>query len=137
MRTVITYGTFDLFHVGHLRLLERASERGDRLIVAVSSDEFNEIKGKKTVIPHADRVAIVQALRCVDMVIREESWEQKEADIKRYNVDTFVIGEDWKGKFDHLNTICEVVYLSRTEGVSTSTLKQSMALLAQIARELQ
>lgn len=136
MKTVITYGTFDLFHVGHLRLLERARALGDRLIVAVSTDEFNSGKGKRTLIPYCDRAAIVQAIRFVDEVIPETNWAQKKDDIHRFNVTTFVMGEDWKGKFDELKELCEVVYLPRTEGISTTELKQSMALLGQIIREL-
>ncbi|NLG35719.1 MAG: adenylyltransferase/cytidyltransferase family protein [Lentisphaerae bacterium] len=136
MNTVLTYGTFDLFHIGHLRLLERARALGDRLIVAVSTDTFNEGKGKRTVIPYADRAAIVQALKIVDEVIPEESWEQKRDDIRRFNVTTFVMGDDWAGKFDDLKDACDVVYLPRTDGISTTELKQSMALLGQIIREL-
>lgn len=135
MKTVITYGTFDLFHVGHLKLLERARALGDRLIVAVSTDTFNEGKGKRTVIPYADRAAIVQALQVVDAVIPEESWEQKTEDIRRLGVDVFVMGEDWKGKFDELKALCEVVYLPRTALVSTTSIKESVQLLRQIARE--
>ncbi len=136
MRTVITYGTFDLFHVGHLRLLERARALGDRLVVAVSTDTFNEGKGKRTLIPYADRAAIVGALKMVDVVIPETAWEQKKEDIHRYAVNTLVMGEDWKGKFDELKPLCDVIYLPRTEGISTTELKQSMALLNQIIREL-
>ncbi len=135
MKTVITYGTFDLFHVGHLKLLERARALGDRLIVAVSTDAFNEGKGKRTVIPYADRAAIVQALQIVDEVIPEESWEQKNEDIPRLGVDVFVMGEDWKGKFDELSALCEVVYLPRTALVSTTSIKESVQLLRHIARE--
>lgn len=137
MKTVITYGTFDLFHVGHLKLLERARSYGDRLIVAVSSDEFNEGKGKKTIIPYADRASIVAALKCVDEVIREDTWEQKADDIRRFNVTTFVMGEDWKGKFDVLKELCDVIYLPRTEGISTTDLKRSMAIIGQIIRQFE
>lgn len=137
MRTVITYGTFDLFHVGHLRLLERARGLGDRLVVAVSSDEFNEGKGKKTIIPYSDRAAIVQAIKCVDLVIPEHTWEQKLNDIREHNVSTFVMGDDWKGKFDELKDLCDVVYLERTDGVSSTELKQSMAMIGQIARQFE
>ena len=135
MRTVVTYGTFDLFHVGHLKLLERARALGDRLIVGVSTDAFNESKGKRTVIPYADRAAIVQALQIVDEVIPEESWEQKTEDIRRLGVAVFVMGEDWRGKFDELKALCEVVYLPRTPLVSTTSIKESVQLLQQIARE--
>ncbi len=123
MKTVITYGTFDLFHMGHLNLLKRARQFGDRLIVGCSTDEFNAIKGKKTLIPFEHRKAILESIRYVDMVIPEQTWEQKIDDIKKYNVDVFVIGDDWKGKFDYLRDYCEVVYLERTREVSSSYLK--------------
>lgn len=127
MKTVITYGTFDLFHVGHLNLLRRAKELGDYLIVAVSSDRFNwEEKQKKCEIPDKDRMAIVEAIKYVDKVIPEDSWEQKIEDVKKYNVDVFVIGDDWKGKFDFLKDYCEVVYLPRTEGISSTQLKEDL-----------
>ena len=119
-KTVITYGTFDLFHIGHLKLLQRLKELGDRLIVAVSTDEFNQLKGKKTIIPYNQRAEIVKNIKCVDMVIPEYNWEQKINDIKKYDVDIFAIGNDWKGKFDYLNDICNVIYLPRTETVSTT-----------------
>lgn len=127
MKTVITYGTFDLFHVGHLNLLRRAKELGDYLIVAVSSDRFNwEEKKKKCEIPDKDRMAIVEAIKYVDKVIPEDSWEQKIEDVKKYNVDVFVMGDDWKGKFDFLKDYCEVVYLPRTEGISSTQLKEDL-----------
>jgi glycerol-3-phosphate cytidylyltransferase len=127
MKTVITYGTFDLFHVGHLNLLRRAKELGDYLIVAVSSDHFNwEEKQKKCEIPDKDRMAIVEAIKYVDKVIPEDSWEQKIEDVKKYNVDVFVMGDDWKGKFDFLKDYCEVVYLPRTEGISSTQLKEDL-----------
>ncbi len=127
MKTVITYGTFDLFHIGHLRLLERAKalagENG-QLIVAVSTDRFNWVeKHKRSVICDHDRMEIVGALRCVDMVIPEDSWEQKRTDVSKYNVDIFVMGDDWKGKFDFLKEQCEVVYLPRTPNVSSTDIK--------------
>jgi len=125
-KTVITYGTFDLFHIGHLKLLQRLSKLGDRLIVAVSTDEFNSIKGKKTIIPFEHRAEIVQNIKYVNMVIPEISWEQKIEDIKKYNVDIFVIGSDWKGKFDFLKEYCEVIYLERTEGISSTQLKNTL-----------
>ncbi|MCD6399491.1 glycerol-3-phosphate cytidylyltransferase [candidate division WOR-3 bacterium] len=135
-KTVITYGTFDLFHIGHLRLLQRAKSLGNKLIVAVSTDEFNEIKGKKTIIPYEQRAEIVENIKCVDMVIPEKSWEQKTEDIKKYGVDVFVIGEDWRGKFDYLKEICDVVYLPRTEGISTTQLKGIIkSLILQIKSE--
>ena len=126
MRTVITYGTFDLFHIGHLNLLRRAKELGDYLIVAVSTDEFNAIKGKKCKIRDVDRMEIVRAIRYVDKVIPETEWEQKPKDIEKYNVDILVMGDDWKGKFDDLSEKCEVVYLPRTVGISTTQLKEEL-----------
>lgn len=126
MKAVITYGTFDLFHVGHLNLLRRAKELGDYLIVAVSSDEFNLGKGKVCKIKDTDRMAIVEAIKYVDKVIPETSWEQKIEDVEKYNVDVFVMGDDWKGKFDFLKDYCEVVYLPRTEGISTTQLKDEL-----------
>jgi len=134
-KTVITYGTFDLFHIGHLRLLQRAKALGDKLIVGVSTDEFNKIKGKKTIIPYEQRAEIVANIKCVDLVIPEKSWKQKVDDIKRYNVDVFVMGEDWKGKFDFLKENCEVIYLPRTKGISTTQLKSTIQNLLQIRPE--
>ena len=125
-KTVITYGTFDMFHVGHLKLLKRLSEMGDKVIVAVSTDEFNLGKGKKTLIPYQQRADIVASIRYVDQVIPEKSWEQKLSDVKRYNVDVFAIGDDWRGKFDFLEELCEVVYLERTKNISTTDLKRSL-----------
>ncbi|WP_206528142.1 glycerol-3-phosphate cytidylyltransferase [Marinitoga sp. 38H-ov] len=133
MKTVITYGTFDLFHIGHLRLLQRAKELGDKLIVAVSTDEFNAIKGKKSIIPYEQRAEIVKNIKCVDIVIPEKNWEQKIEDIIKYNVDIFVIGEDWKGKFDYLNEYCEVVYLPRTEGISSSEIKEILQHISKLS----
>ena len=123
---VITYGTFDMFHIAHLNLLKRAKEYGDRLIVGVSTDEFNRQKGKKTLIPFQERIEIVKAIRYVDEAIAEKSWDQKIEDIKKYDIDIFVIGDDWKGKFDYLKEYCEVIYLPRTEGISTSLLKENL-----------
>ena len=130
MKTVITYGTYDLFHVGHLRLLQRAKAlagEGGKLIVAVSTDRFNWVeKHKKCAIPDKDRMAIVGALKCVDEVIPEDNWEQKKTDVAKYGVDVFVMGDDWKGKFDFLKDQCEVVYLPRTAGISSSQLKAEL-----------
>ena len=130
MPNVITYGTFDLFHFGHLRLLERAKAltRGEgELIVAVSTDTFNwEAKRKTCVVPYAERAAIVAALRCVDRVIAEESWEQKAADITQNQVGIFVMGDDWRGKFDDLGRLCKVVYLPRTPNISSTEMKQEI-----------
>ena len=125
-KTVITYGTFDMFHIGHLRLLQRLAALGDYLIVAVSTDAFNELKGKKTLIPYEQRAEIVANLQCVDLVIPEQSWEQKAQDVAKYKVDVFAMGDDWQGKFDFLKTDCEVVYLPRTLDVSTTQLKAAL-----------
>jgi len=131
-KTILTYGTFDMFHIGHLKLLKRLSLLGDKLIVAVSTDEFNEIKGKKTIIPYAQRAEIVEAIKYVDMVIPENDWQQKVTDIQKYNVDIFAMGHDWEGKFDELKEYCEVVYLPRTEGISTTALKEQLKQISEI-----
>ncbi|MFM2068370.1 MAG: hypothetical protein RLZZ584_3279 [Pseudomonadota bacterium] len=130
-RTVITYGTFDLFHVGHLRLLQRLRALGDRLIVAVSTDEFNAVKGKKTTIPYEDRCEIVRAIRGVDLVIAERHWGQKVTDIQQHQVDLFGMGSDWAGKFDELRAWCDVIYLPRTDGVSSTQIKQLLSAAGQ------
>ncbi len=134
-KTVITYGTFDMFHIGHLRLLQRAKELGDTLIVAVSTDEFNALKGKKTLIGYEQRAEIVANIKGVDLVIPETDWEQKTEDIQKYHVDTLVMGDDWRGKFDDLKSLCEVVYLERTANISTTQLKKSLLSFASIPRE--
>jgi glycerol-3-phosphate cytidylyltransferase len=123
MRTVITYGTFDLLHYGHIRLLNRAKSLGDYLIVGLSTDEFNALKNKKSYIPYEERKALLESLKCVDLVIPEASWEQKIPDVKKYNVSTFTIGDDWAGKFDFLKEFCEVIYLPRTSGISSTKIK--------------
>ena len=130
MKRILTYGTFDLLHYGHIRLLKRAKALGDYLIVAVSTDEFNEIKGKKSYHNYETRKLMVEAIRYVDLVIPENSWEQKIDDVKEYKVDTVVMGSDWAGsdRFDYLKDYCEVVYLDRTEGISTSKIKQDLKL---------
>ena len=129
MRKVITYGTFDLLHAGHIKLLRRAKELGDYLIVVVSTDEFNwNEKRKKCYFSYEERKKLVEAVRYVDLVIPEENWDQKISDVKEYHVDTFVMGDDWKGKFDFLKDYCEVVYLPRTEGISTTKIKQDLGL---------
>ena len=125
-KIVLTYGTFDMFHIGHLNLLNRLKRLGDKLIVAVSTDEFNSIKGKKTLIPFEQRALIVQNIKFVDMVISEKNWEQKIDDIKKYNVDIFAMGDDWQGKFDFLKDYCEVIYLPRTQNISTTELKKEL-----------
>ena len=129
MRKVITYGTFDLLHAGHINLLRRAKELGDYLIVVVSTDEFNwNEKRKKCYFSYEERKKLVEAVRYVDLVIPEENWDQMISDVKEYHVDTFVMGDDWKGKFDFLKDYCEVVYLPRTEGISTTKIKQDLGL---------
>ncbi|MGA0584379.1 MAG: adenylyltransferase/cytidyltransferase family protein [Castellaniella sp.] len=131
MKTILTYGTFDLFHIGHLRLLQRLSALGDRLVVGVSTDEFNHLKGKKTVVPFADRIEIVRALTCVDLAIPETCWEQKIEDIRRHEVSIFGMGNDWAGRFDELKAYCEVVYLPRTEGISSTHIRKTLKILDQ------
>lgn len=129
MKTILTYGTFDLFHIGHVRILERARALGGRLCVGVSSDEFNASKGKRSIIPYQSRAAIVSALSVVDEVFPENSWDQKVQDIRRCKADVFVMGADWEGKFDHLKDACEVVYLPRTADVSTTEIKTALSAL--------
>lgn len=127
MKRVITYGTFDLLHYGHINLLRRAKALGDYLIVALSTDEFNwNEKRKKCYFPYEVRKQLLEAIRYVDLVIPEENWEQKISDVKEYHVDTFVMGDDWKGKFDFLKPYCEVVYLPRTPEISTTQIKQDL-----------
>ena len=129
MTTVYTTGTFDLFHIGHLRLLQRAKAlagEGGRLIVGVSTDRFNEVeKGKRATIPFAERAEIVAALKCVDEVIPENNWD-KRSNLLKYAVDIYVIGNDWEGKFDELKDVCRVVYLPRTDGISSTELKDKI-----------
>lgn len=124
-KNVITYGTFDLFHYGHMELLRRAKElaNGGKLIVAVSSDEFNAIKGKKSHYDYTKRKDFVESLRYVDLVIKENNWDQKVDDIKKYKIDIFTIGSDWRGKFDDLKQYCEVTYLDRTPNISSTSIK--------------
>jgi glycerol-3-phosphate cytidylyltransferase len=126
--TCITYGTFDLFHIGHLKLLKRIKSMCSNLIVAVSTDEFNKLKGKTCIIPYEQRSAIVAGIKYVDKVIPENNWEQKHTDIEKYNVDCFVMGNDWEGKFDFLKEKCEVIYLPRTDGISTTELKEKLKI---------
>ena len=127
MKRVITYGTFDLLHYGHVNLLRRAKGYGDYLIVAISTDEFNwNEKQKKCYFSYEQRKQLVESIRYVDLVIPEESWEQKLEDVKLYKVDTFVMGDDWKGKFDFLKEYCEVVYLPRTPEISTTQIKNDL-----------
>lgn len=128
MKKVITYGTYDLLHVGHINLLKRARELGDYLIVVLSSDEFNTIKHKTAYHCYEDRKTILEAVRYVDEVIPEFTWEQKIDDVVDNQVDTFVMGDDWEGQFDFLKDYCEVVYLPRTEGISTTKIKNDLNL---------
>ena len=126
--TVITFGTFDVFHIGHLAILERAAALGDRLVVGVSSDELNIAKkGRPCVYDLASRTAILRALRCVDEVFTEESLELKRDYIQKYGADVLVMGDDWKGRFDELGDICEVVYLPRTPAISTTALIEKIS----------
>ena len=127
MKRVITYGTFDLLHYGHINLLRRARELGDYLVVALSTDEFNcNQKQKKCYFPYEERKRMLEAIRYVDLVIPEESWEQKTTDVDKYQIDVFVMGDDWAGKFDFLKPQCEVVYLPRTPEISTTKIKRDL-----------
>ena len=127
MKRVITYGTFDLLHYGHINILRRAKQLGDYLIVALSTDEFNRnMKQKKCYFSYEERKQLLEAIRYVDLVIPEENWEQKVQDVKEYHIDTFVMGDDWEGKFDFLKEYCEVVYLPRTPEISTTQIKQDL-----------
>ena len=127
MKKVLTYGTFDLLHFGHLKLLKRCKDLGDYLIVGLSSDEFNRSKGKESAMCYDERKELLENLKFVDEVIKEENWEQKIQDIKNNEVDVFVIGDDWKGKFDYLREFCDVVYLPRTKSISTTEIKKILA----------
>ncbi|WP_315793794.1 glycerol-3-phosphate cytidylyltransferase [Paenibacillus sp. BIC5C1] len=126
MKTVITYGTFDLLHYGHILLLQRAKALGDYLIVVLSTDEFNYLKGKSAYFTYEQRKMMLEAIKYVDLVLPEDSWEQKTNDILHWNVDTFVMGDDWRGKFDELSSLCTIIYLSRTPDISTTSIKSSL-----------
>lgn len=126
MINVVTYGTFDVLHRGHINLLKRAKNLGDKLYVGLSTDEFNVGKSKSSVLPYEDRQCVLESLSFVDFVFKEEKWDQKIPDVIRYKIDIFVIGDDWEGHFDFLKPHCEVVYLPRTPGVSTSLLKEKV-----------
>ena len=130
MRRVLTYGTFDLLHYGHIEILRRAKALGDYLVVGLSTDEFNALKGKVAYHSYETRKKMLEAIRYVDLVIPENSWEQKLDDVKTYHVDTVVMGSDWAGsdKFDYLKDYCQVVYLDRTPGVSTTMIKNDLQL---------
>lgn len=139
MKTVITYGTFDLLHYGHIEILRRAKDlsEGGKLIVAISSDEFNAVKGKKAHQPYAKRKEIVEAIRYVDEVIPEENWEQKKTDVQDHDVDIFVMGNDWEGKFDELKEFCKVVYLPRTPSISSTALRKIISELEAVEAEVE
>lgn len=126
MKKILTYGTFDLLHYGHINLLKRAKEMGDYLIVGLSTDEFNAIKDKKSYYSFEQRKMILEAIRYVDKVIPENTWDQKIEDVKKYDIDVFVMGDDWQGKFDFLKEYCEVVYLPRTIDISTTKVKKEL-----------
>jgi choline-phosphate cytidylyltransferase len=127
-RTVITFGTFDVFHVGHLRMIERAAALGDRLVVGVSGDELNLAKkGREPIFSQAERLAIVAALKPVSEVFVEESLELKRDYVLQHRADVLVMGDDWEGKFDELDDVCEVVYLPRTPAVSTTALIEKIS----------
>lgn len=130
MKRILTYGTFDLLHYGHIRILKRAKELGDYLVVALSTDEFNAIKGKKAYHNYETRKKMLEAIRYVDLVIPENEWEQKLQDVKDYKIDVVVMGDDWAGsdKFDYLKEYCEIAYLERTPGISTSQIKNDLGL---------
>ncbi len=132
MKRILTYGTFDLLHYGHIRFLKRAKELGDYLIVALSTDEFNRLKEKKAYHDFETRKKMLEAIKYVDLVIPETCWEQKKDDILQYKVDIVVMGSDWAGsdKFDYLKEFCEVRYLDRTEGISTTKIKKELGLQA-------
>ena len=124
MKKVITYGTFDILHYGHINLLRRARALGDYLVVVLSSDEFNALKNKKSYYTYEQRKIMLEACKYVDLVVPEMTWEQKIDDVKKYDIDVFVMGSDWEGKFDFLKDYCEVVYLPRTEGISSTQVKE-------------
>ena len=129
MKKVITYGTFDLLHYGHINLLRRAKALGDYLIVVLSTDEFNwNEKQKKCYFTYEERKKLLESIRYVDLVIPETCWEQKMTDVDEFKVDIFVMGDDWKGKFDFLKEKCEVIYLSRTPEISTTKIKSDLNL---------
>lgn len=127
MKTVITYGSFDILHAGHINLLRRARALGDRLLVGLSTDEFNRGKHKSALLNYENRKAVLESIRYVDEVFPERDWEQKPSDIRRYGADIFVMGDDWAGKFDFLSGLCVVTYLPRTEEISTTAIKQTLA----------
>jgi len=126
LKKVITYGTFDLLHIGHINILKKAKAHGDYLVVGLSTDSFNRIKHKDAVYSYQDRKKILEAIRYVDEVIPEESWEQKQKDIVEHDISTLIMGDDWQGEFDALNAYCEVIYLARTPEISTTLIKKGI-----------
>lgn len=130
MKRILTYGTFDLLHFGHIEILRRAKALGDYLVVAVSTDEFNAIKNKKAYHDYATRKKMLEAVRYVDLVIPEKDWSQKRDDVKKYEIDTVVMGSDWEGNenFEKLKDLCEVVYLPRTDNISTTKIKNDLSI---------
>lgn len=138
MKRILTYGTFDLLHYGHIRLLKRAKALGDYLIVALSTEEFNSLKGKKTYHDYETRKEMLEAIRYVDLVIPEETWQQKANDVKEYHIDVVVMGSDWAGseKFEYLREYCDVIYLDRTEGISTTKIKKDLEKSKQLIKKI-
>lgn len=136
MKKVITYGTFDLFHIGHLKLIQRAKALGNHLTVAVSTDEFNTVKGKKTLIPFEHRIEIVKNIQGVDKVIPETCWDQKKKDIQQLEITHFVMGADWQGRFDELSSLCKIIYLPRTSNISSTEIKNAITVLNQLVKGL-
>lgn len=130
MKRILTYGTFDLLHFGHIEILRRAKALGDYLVVAVSTDEFNAIKNKKAYHDYATRKKMLEAVRYIDLVIPEKDWGQKRDDVKKYEIDTVVMGSDWEGNenFEKLKDLCEVVYLPRTDNISTTKIKNDLSI---------
>ena len=126
MKKIITYGTFDLIHWGHISILSRAKALGDHLTVGLSTDDFNQIKNKEAYYSFENRKIILESIRFVDKVIPESTWNQKKIDVIKYDVDIFVMGDDWKGEFDFLEPYCQVIYLPRTPEISTSLIKESL-----------
>ena len=127
MKRILTYGSFDTLHFGHIRLLQRARSLGDYLIVGLSTDDFNTKKKKKAFHSWEERKFFLEALRYVDLVIAEESWEQKIMDVKVYQVGTFTMGSDWEGEFDFLSEYCEVIYLPRTPSISSTEIRKVLS----------
>ena len=126
MKKIITYGTFDTIHVGHLKLLQRAKNLGDYLIVGLSTDEFNNSKGKKALLNYSERKSYLEAINYIDLVIPEKNWEQKLEDIEKYDIDIFTMGDDWEGKFDFLSKYCQVHYLKRTPSISSTLIRSKI-----------